>query len=61
MVNYLPTGKTAPQRGTYQWSDRPLDSASMTTDPARSYHHGQLERAGIDGTVEEVETVELRQ
>lgn len=29
----------------------------MTTDPARSYHHGQLERAGIDGTVEEVESV----
>jgi AcrR family transcriptional regulator len=29
----------------------------MTTDPARSYHHGHLERAGIDGTVEEVETV----
>jgi AcrR family transcriptional regulator len=30
---------------------------SMTTDPAKRYHHGQLERAGIDGAVEEVETV----
>jgi AcrR family transcriptional regulator len=29
----------------------------MTMDPARSYHHGQLERAGIDGAVDEVETV----
>ncbi|WP_156689403.1 TetR/AcrR family transcriptional regulator [Mycobacterium sp. Marseille-P9652] len=29
----------------------------MTKDPGRGYHHGQLERAGIDGAVEEVETV----
>jgi len=29
----------------------------MATDPVRSYHHGQLERAGIDGAVEEVEAV----
>ncbi|MGA8546144.1 MAG: TetR/AcrR family transcriptional regulator [Mycobacterium sp.] len=29
----------------------------MATDPAKPYHHGQLERAGIDGAVEEVETV----
>lgn len=29
----------------------------MATDPARGYHHGQLERAGIDGAVAEVETV----
>jgi AcrR family transcriptional regulator len=29
----------------------------MTTDAARRYHHGQLERAGIDGAVDEVETV----
>ncbi|BDE14331.1 TetR family transcriptional regulator [Mycobacterium sp. 20KCMC460] len=29
----------------------------MPADPPRNYHHGQLERAGIDGAVEEVETV----
>ncbi|MFL0177638.1 TetR/AcrR family transcriptional regulator [Mycobacterium sp. SMC-13] len=29
----------------------------MATDPAKPYHHGQLDRAGIDGAVEEVETV----
>jgi AcrR family transcriptional regulator len=29
----------------------------MVIDPTRPYHHGQLERAGIDGAVEEVETV----
>jgi len=29
----------------------------MTTDAARPYHHGQLDRAAIDGAVEEVETV----
>lgn len=29
----------------------------MTTSSARPYHHGQLERAAIDGAVEEVETV----
>lgn len=29
----------------------------MTTGAARPYHHGQLERAAIDGAVEEVETV----
>lgn len=29
----------------------------MATDPTKPYHHGQLERAGIDGAVEEVETV----
>jgi AcrR family transcriptional regulator len=29
----------------------------MATDPGKPYHHGQLERAGIDGAVEEVETV----
>lgn len=29
----------------------------MTTNAARPYHHGQLERAAIDGAVEEVETV----
>jgi AcrR family transcriptional regulator len=29
----------------------------MATDPAKPYHHGQLERAGIDGAVEEVESV----
>lgn len=29
----------------------------MATDPAKPYHHGQLERAGIDGAVEEVKTV----
>lgn len=29
----------------------------MTTDAPRPYHHGQLERAAIDGAVEEVETV----
>lgn len=29
----------------------------MTTKAARPYHHGQLERAAIDGAVEEVETV----
>ncbi|QLL05323.1 TetR/AcrR family transcriptional regulator [Mycobacterium vicinigordonae] len=29
----------------------------MPTDPPRTYHHGHLERAGIDGAVEEVETV----
>jgi AcrR family transcriptional regulator len=29
----------------------------MTTDAAKPYHHGQLERAVIDGAVEEVETV----
>jgi AcrR family transcriptional regulator len=29
----------------------------MATDSAKPYHHGQLERAGIDGAVEEVETV----
>ena len=30
---------------------------TMTTKAARPYHHGQLERAAIDGAVEEVETV----
>jgi AcrR family transcriptional regulator len=29
----------------------------MTTSAPRPYHHGQLERAAIDGAVEEVETV----
>ncbi|WP_244602385.1 TetR family transcriptional regulator [Mycolicibacterium sp. NCC-Tsukiji] len=29
----------------------------MATDPTKPYHHGQLDRAGIDGAVEEVETV----
>jgi AcrR family transcriptional regulator len=29
----------------------------MTTSGPRPYHHGQLERAAIDGAVEEVETV----
>lgn len=29
----------------------------MAIDPAKPYHHGQLERAGIEGAVEEVETV----
>jgi AcrR family transcriptional regulator len=30
---------------------------TMTTSATRPYHHGQLERAAIDGAVEEVETV----
>jgi len=29
----------------------------MTKSPPRPYHHGQLERAAIDGAVEEVQTV----
>lgn len=29
----------------------------MATDPAKPYHHGHLDRAGIDGAVEEVENV----
>lgn len=29
----------------------------MTTSASRPYHHGQLERAAIDGAVQEVETV----
>jgi AcrR family transcriptional regulator len=29
----------------------------VTTGAARPYHHGQLERAAIDGAIEEVETV----
>lgn len=29
----------------------------MANDPAKPYHHGHLDRAGIDGAVEEVETV----
>lgn len=29
----------------------------MASDPTKPYHHGQLERAGIDGAVKEVETV----
>jgi AcrR family transcriptional regulator len=29
----------------------------MATDASKPYHHGQLERAAIDGAVEEVETV----
>lgn len=29
----------------------------MTASPKRPYHHGQLDRAAIDGAVEEVETV----
>jgi AcrR family transcriptional regulator len=29
----------------------------MTTSATRPYHHGQLDRAAIDGAVEEVETV----
>jgi AcrR family transcriptional regulator len=29
----------------------------MATDETRPYHHGQLQQAGIDGAVEEVETV----
>jgi AcrR family transcriptional regulator len=29
----------------------------MTKSPSRPYHHGQLERAAIDGAVDEVETV----
>lgn len=31
--------------------------AMNPADPARGYHHGQLERAGIDGAIEEVENV----
>lgn len=34
-----------------------LDCVPMATDPGKRYHHGQLERAAIDGAVEEVETV----
>ncbi|MCB0929098.1 MAG: TetR/AcrR family transcriptional regulator [Mycobacterium sp.] len=34
-----------------------VDYVPVTTEPAKSYHHGQLDRAGIDGAVEEVETV----
>jgi AcrR family transcriptional regulator len=30
---------------------------TMTTSATRPYHHGQLERAAIDGAVEEVQTV----
>ncbi|OBJ52377.1 TetR/AcrR family transcriptional regulator [Mycobacterium sp. 1423905.2] len=29
----------------------------MSTVPTKSYHHGDLERAGIDGAIAEVETV----
>lgn len=36
---------------------REVDCVFMPTDPTKSYHHGQLERAGIDGAVQEVETV----
>jgi AcrR family transcriptional regulator len=34
-----------------------VDFDGMATDATRPYHHGQVERAGIDGAVEEVETV----
>lgn len=34
-----------------------VDCVLVATEPAKPYHHGQLDRAGIDGAVEEVETV----
>lgn len=34
-----------------------VDCVLVATDPTKPYHHGQLDRAGIDGAVEEVETV----
>lgn len=34
-----------------------VDCSPVATDPAKPYHHGHLDRAGIDGAVEEVETV----
>lgn len=36
---------------------RSLQLPVMTTSARRPYHHGQLDRAAIDGAVEEVETV----
>lgn len=34
-----------------------VDCVAVATEAAKPYHHGQLDRAGIDGAVEEVETV----
>lgn len=34
-----------------------VDFVSMATDATKPYHHGHLVRAGIEGAVEEVETV----
>ena len=43
------------QRRTYQWSD--WGSSASASGASRPYHHGELDRAAIDGAVEEVETV----
>jgi AcrR family transcriptional regulator len=57
MDSYLPVVSLPHSAELINGQIRSVDCTCMATDSARSYHHGQLERAGIDGAVEEVEAV----
>jgi AcrR family transcriptional regulator len=49
-----PVCVTAPNLSTVR---SVVECVAVTTNSAKPYHHGHLDRAGIDGAVEEVETV----
>lgn len=57
MDSYLPLVSLRDDAKLINGQIRDVDCVLMPTDTAKSYHHGQLERAGIDGAVQEVETV----